>query len=216
QGLKPNLTWVNSETFEKDPASLKTLSDFDGIIVPGGFGERGIEGIISAIRYAREKKIPYLGLCYGMQLACIEFARNVVGLKDASSTEIKPKTKDPVIHLNPLQARNVTEKKYGATMRLGSYSCDLMKGTKSFKAYGEKTISERHRHRYEFNNEYREQLEKAGLIIAGVNPEQDLVEIIELPDHPFFVGVQFHPEFQSQPLNPHPLFKAFVKAAMKK
>ncbi len=213
-GVKPKLTWVNSETFEKDPSSVKTLSDYEGVIVPGGFGERGVEGIISAIRYVRENKIPYLGLCYGMQLACIEFARNVVGLKEANSTEIKPKTKDPVIHLNPLQARNVVEKKYGATMRLGSYVCELAKGTKSFKAYGEKIITERHRHRYEFNNDYRQKLVDAGLVIAGLNPDQDLVEIVELPDHPFFVGVQFHPEFKSQPLNPHPLFKAFVKAAM--
>jgi len=215
-GVKPKLTWINSESFEKDPAELKTLSQFDGIIVPGGFGERGVEGIISAIRYVRENKIPYLGLCYGMQLACIEFARNVAGLKDAHTTEIKPKTKEPIIHLNPLQARNVVEKKYGATMRLGSYDCELADGSKSLKAYGKKTVSERHRHRYEFNNDYRTALTKSGLVIAGVNPKQNLVEIIELNDHPFFVGVQFHPEFLSRPQEPHPLFKAFVKAAMGK
>ena len=215
EGVKPKLTWINSETFEKDPSELKKLSEYAGIIVPGGFGERGVEGIIAAIRYAREKKIPYFGLCYGMQLACIEYARNVVGLKEAHTAEINPTAKDAIIHLNPLQARNVVEKKYGATMRLGSYSCDLVTGTKAQKAYAEKTILERHRHRYEFNNAYREVLEKAGLIISGVNPNQNLVEIVELKDHPFFVGVQFHPEFQSRPLSPHPLFKAFIKASMK-
>ena len=215
EGVKPVLTWVNSEQFEKDPASLNTLSNYKGVIVPGGFGERGIEGIIRAIQYVREHKIPYLGLCYGMQLASIEFARHVVGLKGANSMEINPKTKTPIIHINPMQARNVVEKKYGATMRLGSYDCELTAGTKSAKAYGKKTVSERHRHRYEFNNEYRKQLVDAGLVIAGINPEQDLVEIIELKDHPFFVGVQFHPEFQSNPENPHPLFKAFVSAAKK-
>lgn len=215
EGVKPKLTWINSEEFEKDPGKLKMLSDYDGIIVPGGFGERGVEGIIAAIRYVRENNIPYLGLCYGMQLACIEFARHVVGLKDAHTTEISPETVDPIIHLNPMQARNVVEKKYGATMRLGSYPCELVVGSKAYKAYGKKSIAERHRHRYEFNNAYREALTKAGLIISGVNPEQDLIEIIELKDHPFFIGVQFHPEFLSRPLEPHPLFRAFVKAAKK-
>lgn len=213
QGVRPSLTWINSEAFEKDPSKVKTLSAYDGIIVPGGFGERGVEGIIRAIRFVREKGIPYFGLCYGMQLASIEFARHVVGLKDADTTENHAKTSTPIIHLNPMQARNVVEKKYGATMRLGAYRCDLSPGTKAYKAYGKKTISERHRHRYEFNNEYRDRLVKAGLVVSGVNPEQDLVEIIELKKHPFFVGVQFHPEFQSRPLSPHPLFVEFVKAA---
>ena len=215
EGVKPVLTWVNSEQFEQDPASLGTLSNYKGIIVPGGFGERGIEGIIMAIHYAREHNIPYLGLCYGMQLACVEFARNVVGLKEANSMEIDPKTKTPIIHINPMQVRNVVEKNYGATMRLGSYDCKLSAGTKSAKAYGKNIVSERHRHRYEFNNDYRQQLVDAGLVIAGLNPEQDLVEIVELKDHPFFVGVQFHPEFQSYPEHPHPLFKVFVSAAKK-
>lgn len=215
EGVKPKLTWINSETFEKDPSAVKTLSDYDGIIVPGGFGERGVEGIMTAIRYVRENKIPYLGLCYGMQLACIEYARNVVGLKDANTTEIKSKTPHPIIHLNPMQARNVVEKKYGATMRLGAYACELVSGTKAAKAYGKKTVMERHRHRYEFNNAYLQPLTDAGLIVSGVNPEQGLVEIVELKDHPFFVGVQFHPEFLSRPLSPHPLFKAFVKASKK-
>lgn len=215
EGVKPKLTWINSETFEKDPSAVKTLSDYDGIIVPGGFGERGVEGIIAAIRYVRENKIPYLGLCYGMQLACIEFARHVVGMKEAHTTEIKPKTKEPVIHLNPMQARNVVEKKYGATMRLGAYACELVAGTKAQKAYGKKNVMERHRHRYEFNNAYLQPLTDAGLVISGMNPEQGLVEIVELKDHPFFVGVQFHPEFLSRPLQPHPLFQAFVKASKK-
>lgn len=211
-GLKPELMWINAEMFEKDLSQLALLSEFDGILVPGGFGERGIEGIIAAIAYAREQQIPYLGLCYGMQLACIEFARHVAGLPDANSQEIKPNTTTPVIHLNPLQARNVVEKKYGATMRLGAYACALVSGTKAYKAYGKKQIFERHRHRYEFNNEYRDVLTNAGLVISGLNPDQDLVEIIELANHPFFVGVQFHPEFQSFPLTPHSLFKAFIKA----
>jgi CTP synthase len=215
QGVKPKLTWINSETFETSPSEVKILSDHDGIIVPGGFGKRGVEGIITAIRYVREHQIPYLGLCYGMQLACIEFARHIVGFKEANTTENEPKTKHPIIYLNPMQARNVVEKKYGATMRLGAYSCELVAGTKAHKAYGKKKISERHRHRYEFNNDYLKPLMDAGLVISGVNPEQNLVEIIELKNNPFFVGVQFHPEFQSRPLNPHPLFVGFVKAAKK-
>ncbi len=210
---KPKLTWVNSEDFEKDPESVSGLAEFDGIIVPGGFGERGIEGIISSIKYAREKKIPYLGLCYGMQLASIEFARNVAGLPEANTEEVDKDAKDLVIHLNPLQAKNVVEQKYGATMRLGAYGCDLAEGTKSIEAYGESHINERHRHRYEFNNDYKKQLEEAGLVFAGVNNDQDLVEIIEVKDHPFFVGVQFHPEFKTLPMKPHPLFLAFAKAA---
>ncbi len=212
-GRKPNLTWVNSEEFEKHPSHVKRLSDFDGILVPGGFGSRGIEGIVSAIAYARTKKIPYFGLCYGMQLACIEFARHMAGLRGANSVEIDPQTAHPIIHLNPLQAKNVLEKKYGATMRLGAYDCALRPGSKAGRAYGKKIVSERHRHRYEFNDAYREQLEEKGLVISGVNPQSGLVEIVELKNHPFFVGVQFHPEFKSQPLSPHPLFRAFAAAA---
>ena len=188
---------------------------FDGILVPGGFGSRGVEGIMKAIQFAREKQIPYFGLCYGMQLACVEFARNVLGLKQAHTFEINPKTPDPIIQINPSQAKNIRENRYGSTMRLGSYDCLLQKGSKALKAYGEGLVSERHRHRYEFNNVYREGLQKAGLQIVGVNPETDLVEIVELKDHPFFVGVQFHPEFQSWPIRPHPLFKAFVATAIK-
>lgn len=214
--VKAEIHWLNAESYEKTESAVKELSSFDGILIPGGFGSRGIEGKIRAIRYCREKKIPYLGLCYGMQCAVIEFARNKLGLKDANTTEINPKTTNPVIHLLPGQDKLVKDKKFGGTLRLGAYACNLVTDTVARKAYGEATISERHRHRYEFNNEYRAALEKAGLVISGVNPEKDLVEIVELKDHPFFVGVQFHPEFQSRPLSPHPLFKAFVKAAIKK
>ncbi|OGL62913.1 CTP synthase [Candidatus Uhrbacteria bacterium RIFCSPHIGHO2_02_FULL_47_44] len=215
-GRTPKLVWLNSEAYEKSPAKLKELDDLDGVVIPGGFGSRGIEGKIKAIRYCRENKIPYLGLCYGMQCAVIEYARNVLKLKDANTTEINPKTKHPVIHLLPGQEEKMKEGSYGGTLRLGSYPCKLAANTTARKAYDEPQVDERHRHRYEFNNEYRAALEKAGLVISGVNPEQDLVEIVELKNHPFFVGVQFHPEFQSRPLSPHPLFKAFVKAAVGK
>jgi CTP synthase len=215
-GAEPELTWVDSEDFENNPKKIKSLAKFDAILVPGGFGCRGVEGIIRAIKYARESKVPYLGLCYGMQLASIEFVRNVLGKKNATTVEMDPKTKEPVIHINPGQAKNVSENRYGGTMRLGAYDCTLRKGTKTAKAYGTLKISERHRHRYEFNNDYRKMVDKAGLQIVGINPESDLVEIVELKNHPFFVGTQFHPEFKSQPMNPHPLFREFVKAALRK
>jgi len=211
--VKPVLEWVDSEEFEKDPKKLNDLKKYDGIIVPGGFGTRGIEGIISAIQFAREKKIPYLGLCYGMQLATIEFARHVLGKKGAHTVEVNENAKHKIIIVNPNQAKNIEEHKYGGTMRLGAYDCDLMSGTKTRKAYGKAKISERHRHRYEFNNEYREEMDKAGLKVVGINPESDLVEIVELENHPFFVGTQFHPEFKSRPMRPHPLFREFMKAA---
>jgi len=213
---RAKILWLDSEKYEEDPKKISELDSVDGIIVPGGFGERGTEGIMMAIRYAREHKKPYLGLCYGMQLATIEFARNVLGKKQANTLENDLDTPDPVIHVNEKQARNIIQSNYGATMRLGAYDCMLRKGTRVHKAYGTDTISERHRHRYEFNNAYREEIEKAGLQIVGLNPESDLVEIVELVDHPFFVGVQFHPEFKSRPLKPHPLFREFVKAALKK
>ncbi len=216
QRRMPKFFWLNSEEYEKSPAKLKEILGLDGIVVPGGFGSRGIEGKISAIRYCREKKIPYLGLCYGMQCAVIEFARHVVRLKDAHTTEIDEHTRHPVIHLLPGQEENVKDKSYGGTLRLGSYACALMPGTIARRAYGKAMIEERHRHRYEFNNEYRDSLVKAGLVISGLNPDQDLVEIIELKNHPFFVGVQFHPEFQSRPLTPHPLFVEFIKVASKR
>ena len=214
-GVKAEISWLNSEVYEKDERAIKELKQYDGILIPGGFGSRGIEGKIKAIQFCREKKIPYLGLCYGMQCAVIEFARHKLNLIDANTTEINPKTTNPIIHLLAGQEELVKDKSYGGTLRLGSYDCALTAGTTSRKLYGQALISERHRHRYEFNNDYREQLEKAGLIIAGVNPEKNLVEIVELANHPFFVGVQYHPEFQSRPLHPHPLFKGFILAAKK-
>ena len=214
-GAEAELTWIDSEDFEKDPSKLKDLSKYDALIVPGGFGTRGIEGIISAIRYARENKLPYLGLCYGMQLATVEFARNVLRLKDAHTIEVNPKTKHPIIHINEKQAQNVSKNRYGGTMRLGAYDCDLQAGSMTAKSYGTKKISERHRHRYEFNNAYREAIDEAGLKVVGVNKETDLVEIVELKNHPFFIGTQFHPELKSRPTSPHPLFVGLIKATMK-
>jgi len=191
------------------------LKDFDGIIVPGGFGSRGIEGIVMTAKYCRENKVPYLGLCYGMQIATIEFARNVAKLPKANTQEIDPKTPDPVIHIMDDQKDKVKKKEYGGSMRLGVYDCKLQKGTKAYEAYKSEDIFERHRHRYEFNNDYRARFEKLGLVISGVNPQRNLVEIIELRNHPFFVGVQFHPEFKTRFLTPHPLFYSFIKAANK-
>ena len=218
-GVKPEIHWLDAESYEKDPKKLKELKIYDGIIVPGGFGSRGIEGKIKVIKYARENKIPYLGLCYGMQLATVEFARNFCGLKNANTTEIDKDTKHPVIDVLPEQAQNVkTNKNLGGSMRLGSYPCKLTKGTIAKESYGDNLITERHRHRYEFNNDYFDQITKAGLIVSGINPEKNLVEIIELPKsiHPFFVGTQFHPEFKSRPFEPHPLFVQFIKASSKK
>jgi len=213
--VKPVLTWVDSEEYEKDKNKVKDLKNFDGVIVPGGFGTRGVEGIINAIQFVRENKIPYLGLCYGMQLASIEFVRNVLGKKKANTVEMDPKTTEPVIHINPNQESNVKNHRYGGTMRLGAYDCALRYDTKTYEAYKQDVISERHRHRYEFNNDYRDEMDNAGLQVVGVNPESGLVEMVELKDHPFFVGTQFHPEFKSRPMKPHPLFREFVKAAIK-
>lgn len=214
--VKISLDWVDSEQFEKKPKSIEKLNDYDGVIVPGGFGSRGIEGIVETARYCRENNVPYFGLCYGMQIAVIEFARNVAKLKDANTQEINPKTPHPVIHLMDDQKEKLKDKKYGGTMRLGAYDCTLLSETISYRAYGKKQISERHRHRYEFNNKYRDQFEKLGLVIAGINPKRNLVEIIELKNHPFFVGVQFHPEFKTRFLSPQPLFSAFVQASIKR
>ncbi|MEK7181481.1 MAG: CTP synthase [Patescibacteria group bacterium] len=215
-GFKPELEWLNAKDYETNPNSIKNLSAYDGLIVPGGFGSRGVEGKIKAIHYAREHKIPYFGLCYGMQLATVEFARNVAHMKDANTTEINSHTHFPVIDILPEQKENVSEKNMGGTMRLGAYKCRIVKNTIATKAYGKNLISERHRHRYEVNNDFREKLEQAGLIFSGINPEKNLVEIIEIKNHPFFVGVQFHPELKSRPFDPHPLFKEFIKAASKK
>ncbi len=214
-GAEAEMTWIDSEDFEKTPKKLQELSNFDALIVPGGFGTRGIEGIISAIKFARENNLPYLGLCYGMQLATVEFARNVLGLNDAHTVEVNAKTKNPIIHINPQQAQNVSHNRYGGTMRLGAYDCDLETSSKTAKLYEAKKISERHRHRYEFNNLYREAMEKGGLKVVGVNKDKDLVEIVELKDHKFFIGTQFHPELKSRPTNAHPLFVGLIKAAIK-
>ncbi|MCX6740440.1 MAG: CTP synthase [Candidatus Parcubacteria bacterium] len=211
---QPVLCWINSEEYEKDPAKLAELKKYDGIIVPGGFGMRGIEGKIQAIKYCRENNIPYLGLCYGMQLATIEFARHVAGLENANTPEVDENTPYPVVHTMEDQIEKIKTKKMGGTMRLGAYPCVLNKDSVSYKAYGQKEISERHRHRYEFNNQYRKLLEEKGLRIAGTSPDNNLVEIIEVPNHKFFVATQFHPEFKSRPLKPHPLFKEFIKAAI--
>src|SRR3989338_3301664 len=212
-GLKPNILWLNAEEYEKDSKKLSELDKLDGVIVPGGFGDRGVEGKMGAIGYARRKKIPYLGLCYGMQLAVIEFARSVAKLRQASSTEISARTAYPVVSTLQEQEKNLSEGKFGASMRLGAYPCEIKSGTASFRAYGEKNIVERHRHRYEFNNDFRDKFEKLGLVVAGINPQRNLVEIIELKNHPFFVGVQFHPELKSKPFKPHPLFNEFIKSA---
>lgn len=217
-GRKSKMVWIDSEKYEKNPALAKELNEVKGIVVPGGFGKRGVEGIIRAIQYAREKKIPFLGLCYGMQLATIEFARNAAGLKDANTTEINPKTPYPVIDFMTEQRANVAAKNYGGTMRLGAYPASLKQGTIAREAYGVPRIAERHRHRYEVNPKYIEKLEKMGLVFSGVSPDRRLMEIAELPreKHPFFLGTQFHPEFKSRPLHPHPLFREFIKAALKK
>ena len=209
--LKLNLNWIEAEGLEAgDQASEEQLADYDGILVPGGFGKRGIEGMLIAIRYAREKKVPYFGICLGMQTACIEFARNVCGLADANSSEFDPATPHRVIY-KLRELRGVEE--LGGTMRLGAWTCKIEPGTLAHKIYGQPEISERHRHRYEFNREYEETLTAGGLRISGSTPDGTYVEIVELPDHPHFIGCQFHPEFKSKPLEPHPLFKTFVGAA---
>lgn len=217
QGVKPEIKWLNAKEFEKDPAAVKQLSAYDGILVPGGFGETGIEGKINAIRYARENKIPYFGLCYGMQLLTVEYARHVAGIPKAHTTEINPKTPDPVIMILPEQVEKMKKKEYGGSMRLGAYPCELKEGTIARAAYGKKEVSERHRHRFEVNPDYIERLEKAGLVFSGKSPDGHLMEIAELPKsvHPFMLGTQFHPEFRARPLDPHPLFNAFIKAALK-
>ena len=214
QKASPKLFWIDSEDFEKGKSVEKTLRGMDGIVVPGGFGGRGIDGVLETIKYAREKNIPYLGLCYGMQLATVEFARNVAHLEGAQTSEIDEKTSTPVIHIMPEQEKLLVGREYGGTMRLGSFPCKLKEGSLAKHAYGNAVIHERHRHRYEFNNKFRERLEKSGLVISGTSLNGNLVEIIELKDHPFFVGTQFHPEFTSRPLNPHPLYKEFVRACL--
>jgi CTP synthase len=209
--VRVNLKWINAEEVE-----ISTMNDFlmdcNGILVPGGFGGRGVEGKLNAINYARENKVPYLGICLGLQCASIEFARNILGYKTANSTEFDQKTTDPVIDLMEHQ-KTITNK--GGTMRLGSYPCVIKKGTKAHEAYGTTTINERHRHRWEFNNKYREEFEVNGMVISGLSPDGNLVEMIELKDHPWFVGCQFHPELKSRLSKAHPLFREFVAASLK-
>lgn len=205
------LHWVDSEDLESQETA-KVLRDVDGIIVAGGFGGRGIEGKISSICYARENRIPFLGLCYGLQMGVIEFARNVCGISDAHTEEVLPECPNPVIHLLPEQ-QGITDK--GASMRLGVYPCRVLDGSLAHRLYGQELIYERHRHRYEVNNAHRPELEKSGMVFSGVSPDYRLVEMIELPDHPFFIASQFHPEFKSRPNNPHPLFRGLVEAALK-
>ena len=209
--LKLNLNWVEAEGLETgDRTYEEQLADYDGLLVPGGFGKRGIEGMLIAIRYAREKKVPYFGICLGMQTACIEFARNVCGLADANSSEFDPSTPHRIIY-KLRELRGVEE--LGGTMRLGAWTCKIEPGTLAYKIYGKLEISERHRHRYEFNREYESTLTAGGLRISGSTPDGTYVEMVELPDHPHFIGCQFHPEFKSKPLEPHPLFKTFVGAS---
>ncbi len=225
-GYKPRILWLDSERYERDKRRLKELNNLDGIIVPGGFGKRGTEGMILAAEHARRNKIPYFGLCFGMQMMVIEYARNVLKLK-ANSTELAANTPAPVIATMADQVEKIKNKNYGATMRLGAYPCTLKTGSVAYEAYlsakasvsagGKKNISERHRHRYEVNNAYVKSLEKAGLVFSGTSPDGKLMEIAELPKsaHPFFLGTQFHPEFKSRPLAPHPLFSAFIRACVK-
>jgi CTP synthase len=217
-----HLKFVDSENITKENV-VEILKDANGVLVPGGFGDRGIPGKLEAIRYAREQKKPYFGICLGMQLCVIEFARNVCGIKDADSTEFNKDTPGPIIFLlkewfdYQKQTKQVRDEQfcYGATMRLGAFPCGLTSPSKAFEAYKMKKISERHRHRYEFNNTFLDELEKNGMRITGMCPDADLVEIVEIPDHPWFLGCQFHPEFKSRPHDPHPLFSAFIAAALK-
>ncbi len=237
----PKLAWIDSEELEKmSKAEIKeSLAKLDGIIVPQGWGSRGTEGKIKAAQYARENKVPYLGLCFGMQMATIEFARNVIGLKGANTTEINPKTSCPVIHIMPQQKEHLAKRQYGATIRLGAWPCKIKKGTKLEEAYkkyglsksapwfepnplfdkpkrqkGSLLVHERHRHRHEFNNKYRKKFEAKGFVFSGTSPDGKLVEAIELRGHPFFIGTQFHPEYESRPLTPHPIFVSFVKSTI--
>jgi len=215
----PKFEWIDTKTIEEE--GVDVLKYLDGVIVPQGWGTRGSEGKIKTIKYCRENKKPYFGLCYGMQMCVIEFARNVLGYKDANSEEVNKKTKNPVIHIMPDQEKIIKEKGYGGTIRLGGWPCKLKSKTKLFQAYNNlkkdtKVVSERHRHRYEYNNKYREELEKAGLKVCGVSPDEKIVEAVEITKHPFFIGTQFHPEYISRPLDPHPLFVEFIKVCKNK
>jgi CTP synthase len=218
QGKKPVISWLNSVDFEKNPAKLKELKKYNGIIVPGGFGARGVEGKLKVVEYARKNKIPYFGLCYGMQMMVIEYARNVLGLKDANTKEVNPNSKNIVIDVMESQKDNLKNNSYGGSMRLGEYKAILKPGSLAANAYGAKEVMERHRHRYEVNPNIIKEIEAKGLVFSGRSPDGNLMEIAELPksEHPFFLGTQFHPEFLARPLAPHPLFTAFIKACLKK
>jgi len=225
QDIMPEITWIDSMDVEKK-GEREILSGFDGLIVPQGWGSRGIEGKIATAGFARKNRIPYLGLCFGMQLATIEFARNVCGLEGANTEEVNPNTKYPVIHIMPNQKEYLAKRQYGATMRLGAWPCVIKKNTKIYAAYDKWSkkglntiyhlpkIEERHRHRFEFNNKYRKQFEDKGMIFSGVSPDGLLIEAVEIADHPFFIGTQFHPEFKARPLNPHPLFLEFISTCI--
>ncbi|MBS3176353.1 CTP synthase [Candidatus Woesearchaeota archaeon] len=212
----PKIQWIDSKQFETNPKSITQLSQYDALIIPGGFGGSGVEGKITAIKYARENNIPLLGLCYGLQLSVVEFARNVCNVKDAHTTEINPNTKNPVVIILPEQKKLLEQKQYGASMRLGSYNAILKKNTKVAQLYKKNEASERHRHRYEVNPDYHQLLEQHGMILSGMSPDGKLVEYIELPNHPYFVGTQAHPEFTSRPLHPNPLFYGLIEAAKKR
>ncbi|MCD6371435.1 MAG: CTP synthase [Candidatus Aenigmarchaeota archaeon] len=214
--IKPKIEWIDAQALEKNEETVKELRKFNGIIVPGGFGASGVKGKILAIKFARENKIPFLGLCFGLQLAVVEFARNVCGLRDAHSTEIDPNTPHPVIDILPEQKKILEKSEYGATMRLGAYPAILKEGSKVWELYGrKKVVKERHRHRYEVNPKYHEILQKHGMMFSGISPDGRLVEFIELPNHPYFVATQAHPEFTSRPLRPNPLFLGFIEACLK-
>jgi len=218
--VRVRLVYFNSEEIN-DSNVVERLSDLDGILVPGGFGSRGIEGKIRAIRYARENKVPFFGICLGMQCAVIEISRNILGLEGANSEEFDKLAQDNVIYLmtewynhkTKCVERRAEDSDKGGTMRLGCYPCVIRKDTKAFAAYGLERLEERHRHRYEFNKKYAKQLEEAGMVFSGLSPDEELVEIVELKDHPWFLGCQFHPEFKSNPMRPHPLFRDFIAAA---
>lgn len=215
--VRPELVWINANDFESGKRKINELKNFDGVIVPGGFGTTGVDGIIKAIKYARTQKIPYLGLCYGMQLAVVEYARSVLKLRDANTTEVDKLTRHPVVDIMEEQKTKLETGKLGGTMRLGAYPAILEEGTLAYKAYKRKRISERHRHRFEINSQYIERLSSAGMIFSATSPDKKLCEMVELPlsRHPFFVATQFHPEFKARPLSPHPLFSEFIKAIIK-
>jgi CTP synthase len=213
---RPEIHWIDSKRFEKNPKSLEMLNGMDGIIVPGGFGLSGIQGKIDTVQYVREHKIPYLGLCLGMQLAVVEYARNICNIKEADSREIDKHTSYAVVDFIPDQVNIIQESRYGATMRLGAYPAILKEGSLVYSLYGKNKISERHRHRYEVNPEYVPLLEEQGMVFSGKSPDGVLMEFLEIPDHPFFIATQSHPEFKSRPMKPAPLFDGFIQAAIGK